>query len=133
MPQATTTTFKILSNNSSEILLGTTVGMTIAVSHATPTVALSINGTTVFRELHAFERMATDADCIPVGWKPLDKNQAASLRSPDGVGCLRHTRTLAPDEDVYVIPLFIRGCCASVLEDLMFLIKTITCIRSDEC
>jgi hypothetical protein len=93
-------TMQVLSNTSSEVVLQTSGGMSVTVSYASPTVALSLNGSTVFREFHAFERVADDVDCIPPGWKPLDKSQASSLRAPDGVGCLRHTRTLGPDEDV---------------------------------
>ena len=90
--------------HSDTIELKTTKGWLALTLDTTAAVVSSFafNGTVLSKEVRPAERHAGAAECLPPGWKPLEKGQAASLSAPlPGGGCIRHIRSLAAGEDVY--------------------------------
>ena len=79
----------------------------LTVGKSAPTTKLSVNGAVVSEEVRPVSA-ERGAACLPPGWTQLDAvkgssagTMAATLSGTADESCLRHTRSLAPGEDLY--------------------------------
>ena len=93
------TSFVVHTASNGTVELSTTAGMTLVVGASAATVSLQLNGSLVSTEKMQVQELSNTTDCLPSGWLPLKKGQAASLRSAPATGCLRsvwHSRSVFP-------------------------------------
>ena len=104
-----TSVLTVTDHGAAGSVLSTTAGLfALTVGKSMATTKLSISGTVVSEELRAVSTVS-GRDCLPPGWKELDQikgassrgTMAATLTGTSDDSCLRQTRSLRADEDLY--------------------------------
>jgi alpha-glucosidase (family GH31 glycosyl hydrolase) len=104
-----TSVLSVKDNGTAGSVLSTTAGLfALTIGKNVATTKLSISGTVVSEELRAVSTVS-GRDCLPPGWTELDQikgassrgTMAATLTGTSDESCLRQTRSLGADEDLY--------------------------------